>query len=322
MVHPDLHEKSTYRCITRQSWCYTLAIVVSLFADTVMAEVSWLTDFPAVNATWTSGNISTTVNANLRSVDSGGGRQRYGVKAKDSSGLSSVGDQFQLTNLLGEAVTITRVRYRNANLVEDTFSGTWRGDTSQSVPLRFRFNSADLSGARPGVYQGTITLCAAINEAATASDCTAGGVDSDKTDIDVTLTIAGGLVSVSGLSSTIPMTHNLGSGAAADEMFCIGTNGSGVRLTLTSSYPDGLLFRLKNDDAPPLDEYIPYSVTLAGISLGQAVPESIAASNTQISDLTCAFDITHLVATATEMAVNSVPPGAYKDTLTLLVEPQ
>ncbi len=302
------------------SWFILLALCCGVGAG--RAEVTWLTPLGTVNETWSgSGNINTSVSGVLRSVDGGGSAQRYGARGQGSP-APATGDRFILSNQVGDTLEIRRVRFignRARTLRHNTWkkkSGGWTGGNSVAVTMDFRLRAIELNGTAPGdVFTGSINVCVADQE----SDCDGATSDADFSEVFITIVIPpGDRVIVSNLASSLTMTHTPGSGAAGQDDFCLGSSGSsGVRITATSDNASGTEFRLRNGS-----DYVPYTVAVAGVSLGQGQLVSIPSSNSEISNLECLSDITSLLLSATETAVLAVPAGSYTDTLSLLAEPE
>lgn len=301
---------------------HLVLILLLLWPLLAKSEVTWLSDLGSINVTWSgTGDINTTLTGQLRSVNGGGGAQRYGVKGVGNPPPLS-GNRFQLTNQVGDTLTIRRVRFvgsRTRTLQHNRWRGGYNGGSTVSVQLEVLIRDNELLLASPGdVFSGSINICAGR----TQNDCDSAG-EADYSEVSITVTIpTGDTVIIARLDTSVPMTRIPGNGASRQENFCLGTNGStGVRLTASSDNPNGTEFRMRNGG-----NYIPYTVVIAGVSIDQGSPTSLLSSNSQISNLACLSDITSLVVAATELSVTSAPASSpstvYSDTLMLFVEPE
>lgn len=298
----------------------SVLICFSGLSGNVMAAVTWSSGLGSISESWSgSGNINVSVTGVLNSVN--GGAQNFGVKGLGSP-APATNQRYQLINQVGEELVIRRVRLITTSRTRTLRQNRWRegysGGVGVGVTVDIRIRAAELGLTSPGdVYTGFIDICAGASE----PDCDTASSESDISQLFITIIIPPGDRTVIERLDNFSMAINPGFGATGQDDFCIGTSGSsGAKITATSSNPSGSQFRLRR--CPTCDDYIPYTVEIAGESFASGAEQSIPSSNSEISNLACDSDITSLVVTSTELDVSTAVQGSYEDTLMLLAVPE
>lgn len=200
------------------------------------------------------------------------------------------------------------------------FSGTQKA--AEAVTLTMEVDGARLATLPAGSYAATYTLCLS-SDGNYASGCSRrSDKNNDAASVDLQVDIPAA-VRVNGLGDISLGTWS-GSGdmSASSAAFCIGTNGSGVNLALSSLNGGAGAWLLR--DGP---NSLGYAVGLSGVGAAGSVASGSTysltkGSGTGVQGLDCATagSVIHIAVPAPNNLETAVP-GSYRDTITLSVQP-